>query len=811
MESLLQDVRFALRVLTKNPGFAVIAILTLAIGIGANTTIFSVVNGVLLNPLPFPEPDRLVRIYDSTDDFSHSSVSYLNFKDWERENRTFANMTGFRSEDLNLTGVDEPQQVTGELISASYFNTLGIQPTLGRSFTEAEDQAGGPPVAIITNGFWKKQFGGDPKILDKAIILNGKSYNIVGVLPPEFHAHEQARIFTPLAQADKVILQDRELRWGIHVLGRLKPGATLSEASANMESIRRNLQTQFPKATGKAIALVPFKQDMVSDIRSVLLVLLGAVAFVLLIACANVANLLLARSAARKREFAIRTSVGASSGRIVRQLLTESVLLSLCAGALGIGIAYWSTDAALRLVPGSVPRMREIRMDWHVLLFVLGASLLTGVLFGLAPALHAMRQNIELALRDGGRSSSSDRRVAQNIFVTAELGLALVLLVGAGLMIRTLGRLWSVDPGFNPHNVVAMQIALSPNLGDDADNIRAAYRRLLERVRTIAGVESAGVTALVPLSGDDSEIPVWRGTGPEPPLNQQTESMMYIVDPEYANTMKIPLLRGRFLNHHDVHHGPLAIVVDESFAKQFFHNEDPIGKQVSLKFMGVGQIVGIVGHVKHWGLDSDGKEPVPTQLYFALDQVPDAFMSTDQGKSGLSLVLRTNSDPAGITQAVRREVMGAGKDQPIYNVATFDQIIADSIATRRFAMVLLTSFASVALLLAAIGIYGVFSYAVTQRTQEIGVRMALGARTENILALIFRGTAGLVTIAVVGGLAASFGLMRLLRNQLYGISAADIPTYLAVPLLLVAVALLATYLPARRATKVDPVVALRYE
>jgi predicted permease len=809
METLLQDVRFAVRVLTKNPGFAVIAILTLAIGIGANTTIFSVVNGVLLNPLSFPQPERLVRVYDSTDDFSKSSVSYLNFKDWERGNRTFAYMTGFRGEDLNVTGGDEPEQVTGELVSASYFNTLGIQPTLGRSFTDAEDQAGGPPAAILTYGFWKKQFGGDPKILDRSVTLNGKSYNIVGVLPPDFHAHEQAKIFTPLAQADKVILQDRELRWGIHVLGRLKPGVTVAEASADMESIRRNLQKQFPKATAKAIALVQFKQDMVGDIRPILLVLLGAVAFVLLIACANVANLLLARSAARKREFAIRTSVGASSGRIVRQLLTESALLSVCAGLLGIGIAYWGTDAALRLAPGSVPRMREIHIDMHVLLFVLGASLLTGILFGLAPALHAMRQNIEQALRDGGRGSSSDRRIAQNIFVTSELGLALILLIGAGLMIRTLGRLWSVDPGFDPHKVVTMQVALSPKLGDDADNIRAAYRRLLERVRSIAGVESAGVTALVPLSGDDSEIPVWPGTGPEPPVNQQTESMMYIVDPAYANTMKIPLLRGRFLTDQDVHHSPLSVVIDESFAKQFFRNDDPIGKQVSLKYVGAGQIVGIVGHVKHWGLDSEGKEPIAAQLYFALDQVPDAFMST--GKTGLTIVLRTNSDPAGITQAVRREVMGADKDQPVYNVATFEQIISDSIAARRFAMTLLTSFASVALLLAAIGIYGVFSYAVTQRTQEIGVRMALGARTENVLALIFRGTVGLVAVAVIGGLAASFGLMRLLRDQLYGISAADLPTYVAVPLVLIAVAVLATYLPARRATKVDPVVALRYE
>jgi predicted permease len=809
MENLRQDLRYALRMLARNPGFAVVAILTLAIGIGANTTIFTVVNGVLLNPLSFPEPERLVRIYDSTDDFSKSSVAYLNFKDWQRENRTFAAMTGFRSEDLNLSGQNEPEQVEGELISASYFNTLGTQPTLGRTFTGAEDQPGGPPVAILSYGFWKKHFGGAPDVLQRSLVLNGKSCSIVGVLPADFHAHEHASIFTPLAQADKMMLQDRELRMGIHVLGRLKPGVTIPEASADMESIRRSLQQQFPKATPKAIALVPFKEDMVSDISSILLVLLGAVAFVLLIACANVANLLLARSAARKREFAIRASVGATTSRIVRQLLTESILLALAAGVLGIGIAYWGTSAALRLVPGSIPRAAEIRVDAHVLWFALGVSLLTGILFGLAPALHSMRQNLEQALRDGGRGASSDRRLTQNIFVTSELGLALVLLVGAGLMIRTLGNLWSVDPGFDPHHVITMQVGLSPKLGNDGDQIRTDYRQLLERVRSIPGVESASVTALVPLSGDDSEIPVWPSAEPEPPVNRQIESMLYIVDPAYLNTMRIPLLRGRFIGEQDRHGSPMSIAVDDEFAKLLFPNQDPLGQQVSLKFVGTAQIVGIVGHVKHWRLDSQGNEPVHAQLYFPFEQVPDAFVGME--RSGFSLVVRTGSDAATITKAVRDQVMGAYRDQPIYNVATFEQIISDSIAARRFAMALLTSFAAVALLLAAVGIYGVFSYAVTQRTQEIGVRMALGARTQNVLALIFRGTVTLVGIGIACGLAASLGLMRLLRNELYGVSAADAVTYVAVPVVLIVVALLATYVPARRATKVDPVVALRCE
>jgi predicted permease len=809
METLLQDLRFAARTLRRNPSFATIAILTLALGIGANTTIFSVVNGVLLNPLPFPEPDRLIRLYDATDDFSHGSVSYLNFKDWEHDNRTFQSMTGFRGEDLNLTGEAEPEQVPGEQVSASYFNTLGVQPIIGRSFSEAEDQPGGPAVAILTNGFWEKHFGGDPRILDRSLILNGRSYSIVGVLPPEFHAHEQAKIFTPLAQADKAMLEDRELRWGIHTLGRLKPGLTLADASGDMESIRRGLQKQFPKATGKSIALVPFKQDIVGDIKPILLVLLGAVGFVLLIACANVANLLLARSAARKREFAIRSSVGASGNRIMRQLLTESLLLSLCGGVLGVAMAYWGTDAALRSIPGSIPRMREIHVDMHVLVFALGASLLTGILFGLAPALHSLRQNIEQALRSGGRGASPDRHIAQNVFVASELGLALVLLVGASLMIRTLGRLWNVDPGFDPHNVVTMEIALSPKLGDNADDIRIAFHQLLDRVRSISGVQSATCTALLPLSGDDSEVPVWAGSGPEPPAHDQITSMLYIVDPAYATAMKIPLLRGRFIGDQDRHSTQLAIAIDENFGHQLFGNDNPIGKQVSLKFIGTAQIVGIVGHVKHWGLDSEGKEPVRAQLYLPLDQVPDAFMST--GKNGLSLVIRTPSEPASITQAVRREVMGAYRDQPVYNIATFQQIIADSISTRRFAMMLLTSFATVALLLAAIGIYGVFSYAVAQRTQEIGVRMALGARSENILHLVFRGTLMLVAIAIAGGMAASFGLARLLRSQLFGVSTTDASTYLAVSLVLIAVALLATYFPASRATKVDPVVALRYE
>ena len=810
METLYQDLRYGLRMLVNSPGFTAIAVLTLAIGIGANTAIFSVINGVLLNPLPYPEPNRLVMLYDQSQSFNQMSVSYLNFQDWRRNSRSFQHMAAFRPDDFNLTQVEQPDHVEGELVSTDFFSTLGIQPERGEAFTAEEDRQGGTPVVVISHGAWMRRFGGDPNILGKSLALNGTAHTVVGVLPANFRfGGAKTEFYLPLGQWDPKMLRDRELRPGLEVIARLKPGITLSQAAADMESVRRALTEQFPKAEGTGIRIVSLKEDAVGDVRPLLLTLFGAVAFVLLIACANVANLLLARSSGRKREFAIRLSMGATRTRILRQVLSESVLLALAGGLLGLALAYGGTTSILSALPDTLPRAGEIGIDVHVLLFVLAASLFTGIIFGLAPAVHSFRHNIEEALRESSRAVTGQRNLAQRTFVVSELALALILLIGAGLMIRTLGRLWSVDPGFDPHNVLTMQVALSPSIGDSASGIRTAFDQLLDRLKNTAGVQSASITSLLPLSGVSSDIPVWPGSAPEPPANQEPHSLLYIVTPDYLHSMKIPLLRGRFINQQDRLASTRVIVVDDVFARELFKDEDPIGKEVNLKFIGAAQIVGIAGHVKHWGLDTDDSSKLRAEFYFPLMQVPDDFMQT--AKNNLWLVVRTVIDPLSMTQSVRNQVMGTSKDQPVYNVQTMEQTISMSIAQRRFAMLLLSIFACIALLLASIGIYGVFAYSVAQRTHEIGIRMALGAHRANISAMIFSGALRLIVIAVAAGLTLSVICARLLRSQLYGVSSVDALTYAAVPLLLVAVALLATYIPARRATKVDPMVALRWE
>lgn len=811
METLLQDLRYGLRMLLKSPAFTAIAVLTLAIGIGANTAIFSVINGVLLNPLPYPEPNRLVMLYDQSQAFNQMSVSYLNFQDWRRNSKSFEHMAAFRPDDFNLTQVEEPDHVEGELVSSDFFATLGIEPKMGRAFTASEDRAGGAPVVVISHGAWMRRFGGDSNILGKSLALNGTARTVIGVLPVNFRFGSAAsEFFLPLGQWDPMMLRDRELRPGLNVVARLKPGVTLSQASADMESVRRALAEQFPKAEGTGVRVVTLKEDTVGDVRPLLLTLFGAVAFVLLIACANVANLLLARSSARKREFAIRVSMGASRARILRQLLTESVTLALAGGMLGLAFAYVGTVAVLRTMPHTLPRQSDIGVDLRVLLFVLAASLLTGILFGLAPVVHSFRHNVEEALRESSRAVTGERNLAQRSFVVAELALSVILLIGAGLMIRTLSRLWSVDPGFDPHNVLTMQVALSPTIGNSPNAIRTAFDQLLDRLKNTAGVQAASVTSLLPLSGDDSEIAVWR-EGPEPPAEPgiESDSLLYIVTPDYLHSMDIPLLRGRFLNQQDRLGNAKAIVIDDVFAHEFFKGEDPIGKRMNLKFIGQAQIVGIAGHVKHWGLDRDDQEKVRAEFYFPLMQVPDDFMQT--AKNNLYLVVRTATEPISMTQTIRSQVMGASRDQPVYNVETMEEMISLSIAQRRFTMLLLSIFAAIALLLASIGIYGVFAYSVAQRTHEIGIRMALGAHRGNISAMIFGGAMRLILVAVAAGLLLSLVCSRLLRSQLYGVSSIDGITYAAVPLLLVGVALLATYIPARRATRVDPMVALRWE
>jgi predicted permease len=811
MGTLLQDLKYGLRMLAKSPGFTAVAVLTLALGIGANTAIFSVVNGVLLRPLPYPEPDRLVQVYERSAQFNEMSVSYPNFRDWERMNRSFAGMAAYRGESFNSAGTGQPEHIPGAVVAANFFSVLGVKPLQGRTFTPDEDRQGANPVAIVSEGLWKRRFGGDTAVLGKSLVLDGQVYTVVGVVPRDCHLLDPAEVITPLWQwSRRMNLERREFHPGIRVVGRLRPGVSLAQARADMDNIAHGLAEAYPKTNeGQGTTIVPLKNDIVGDVRPMLLLLQAAVGFVVLIACANVANLLLARSVARKREVAVRIALGASRGRVIRQFLTESVLLSLAGGGIGLLLASWGSAPLLAAVPGGLPRREAVGLDGSVLLFTLLLSLLTGILFGLVPALESSRPDMQEALKEGGRSAVGGQRRTQSALVVSEIALALVLLAGAGLLIRTLQRLWDVNPGLNPQHVLTMQVALSPSLVDDPSAIRTAWRQLLDRVRNIPGVESAAVTILVPLSGDDNEMPFWTSGQPPSSMAQMPEALTYITTPGYPRTMGIPLQRGRYFTEQDSEISRKVVVIDEVLAEHFFPGQDPVGKQLQLYMLGPAEIVGVVGHVKHWGLDADGGAKIRDQLYFPFFQIPDQFMR--QGKTGVTLVLRTGSNPVSAISAVSKQVMGPGKDQPVYNVNSMEQLISSSVARRRFLRMVLVIFAGLALTLAAIGIFGVISYSVSRRTHEIGIRMALGAERRDVLRLVVGQGLGLALLGVAIGLAGAFAATRALSSLLYGISPTDPATFLGVSFLLTAVALLACYIPARRATKVDPIVALRYE
>jgi predicted permease len=810
MTTLIQDLRYGLRMLAKNPGFTAVALMALAIGIGANTAIFSVVNGVLLRPLPYAEPGRLMLVYERSREFSQMSVSYPNFLDWRRENHSFTDMAAYRGDDFNFTGSGQPEHLGGEFVSASLLPVLGVNPLLGRNFLPQEDQQGASGVVMLTYGLWKSRFGADPNILGKTMTLNARSYKVIGVLPSDFRFRGQAELYVPLAQYSSIELNDRENHPGLNVVGRLKPDVAMAAAQAEMTSIGRALAQQYPKTNaGHGVTVVEMKDDMVGHIRPTLLLLLGAVGCVLLIACANVANLLLARSTARSREFAIRAALGADRQRVVRQLLTESVLLALGASVFGLLLADWGTRLVLAAVPNSLPRSQEIGLDPYVLLFTLAVSVLTGVLFGLAPAFHSSNVNPQEFLKEGARGSGGGRHRAEGVFVVAEVGLAVVLLAGAGLMIQSIWRLWRVDPGFNTRHLLTTQVALSPTVMASPAAIRLAYQQMLDRVASIPGVQSASITSLIPLGDSDSEIAFWLGRGLQPPQDQTSSAMFYIGTPDYLRVMGIPLREGRFFTDQDTLASTPVVVIDDVMAKHLFPGQDAVGKQFSLIVLGPVQIVGVVDHVKHWGLDSDDTAKIRDEIYFPFMQVPDKFMS--EAVAGLTLALRTAPDPLSVVSAVRAQVAGPTEDQPIFEVQTMEQIISGSLAERRFTMLLLIIFASTALVLAAVGIYGVMSYAVNRRTHELGVRLALGASRREILRLVVGEGMALAAIGTAVGLMAALGLTRLMASLLYGVRPADPATLVAASLLLAGIALLACYIPAWRATKVDPLVALRYE
>jgi predicted permease len=719
-------------------------------------------------------------------------------------------MGAFRGDDFNFTGAGQPEQVSGAYVSASLFPVLGVAPFLGRSFLPEEDRQAARCAVMLSYGFWRGRFGADPNILGKTLTLSAASCTVVGVLPAEFRLRERAQVYVPIEQWNAVGLRTREDHPGLRVIGRLKPGVTLHVAQAEMASMSNSLSRQYPKTNaGHGARAVPLKDDMVGSIRPTLMLLAGAVGFVLIIACANVANLLLARSTARRREFAIRSALGADRKRVVRQLLTESVLLSLGGAAIGLLLARWGTRLVLAAAPGSLPRSGEIGIDPYVLLFTLLVSVVTGILFGLVPAFHGANARPQEFLKQGARGAGGGRHRAEGVFVAVEIGLAVILLAGAGLMIESLWRLWQVDPGFNTRNILAARVALSPKVIASPPAIRLAYRQLLARVAAIPGVQSAAITSVVPLGESDSEIPFWPGAGPQPPQDRLRSAMFYIVTPDYPSAMQIPLRRGRFFTDRDTLDSPPVAVIDDVLARRIFPGQDPVGRQISLMVVGPVQIVGVVGHVKHWGLDSDDTAKIRDQVYFPFLQVPDMFMS--EAVAGLTLMLRTGVEPLSLVSAVRAQVAGPTQDQPIYAARTMEQIISGSLAERRFTMLLLIIFAATALLLAAVGIYGVMSYAVTRRTNELGIRAALGASRREIVGLVVRQGMRLAAIGMAAGLVAALALTRFLADLLYGVRPADPATLAAVTSLLGGIALLACYIPARRAATVDAVVALRCE
>ena len=812
LADLGQDLRYAFRTLRKAPGFAVIAMLTLALGIGANTAIFSVVNGVLLRPLSYPDPHRLLMIYESTAEFTQGSVAYENYLDWRRQNGSFADMGVSGAGDLNFTGSGEPEQLSGRYVSASLLQVLGVKPALGRIFLPEEDRQGAPCTAILSYGLWKGRFAADPGILGKSLTLNAKSCAVVGVLARDFRLQGDARtrIYLPIEQWNLAELHTRESHPGLRVLARLKPGATAESAQAEMASIANALAKEYPKTNGgRGTKLVPVKEDVVGSIRPTLLLLAGAVGFVLVIACANVANLMLARATGRKREFAIRAALGAERRRVVRQLLTESVLLSVGAAAIGLALARWGASLVLAAAPDSLPRAEEVGLDGYVLLFTLAVSVATGVLFGLAPAFRGANANLHESLKEGTRGAGGGTHRAEGVFVAVEVGLAVILLAGAGLMIQSIWRLWRVDPGFNTHNVLTAQVALSPKAMASPEAIRLAYEQMLDRVKAAPGVQSVGITSVIPLGESDSEISFWPGLGPQPPADRMGSAMFYIVTPDYPKVMQFPLRAGRFFNDHDTLASSPVVVIDEVMAKHVFPGQDPVGKQFSLIVIGTVQVVGVVGHVKHWGLDSDDTAKVRDQMYFPVAQVPDRFMM--EAVAGLNLMLRTGPEPLSMASAVRAQVAGPTRDQPMYAVRSMEQIISGSLAERRFTMLLLIIFAATAMVLAGVGIYGVISYAVTRRIHELGIRSTLGASRGEIVGLVLRQGMTLAGIGLALGLAAAVAMTRFLSGMLYGVRAWDPATLAGVTLVLGGIALAACYVPARRAAGVDPVVALRCE
>ena len=802
MDALTRDLRHAVRSLRRSPGFTAIAVLTLALGIGANSTIFSVVNGVLLQPLSYANPDQLVMVWGHHTTIGREVASQPDFLDWRAGNSVFSQMAAGANTTFDLTGVGEPERVSAALTTANFFQTLGVTPVIGRLFAPQEERGAGNQVVILSYGFWQRRFGASPGIVGQTITLSGLPYTVIGVAPPGFRFERDVDVWAPLN------LDTKRGRRGdfLTVIGRLKPGVTLDGAQAQMTTIARQLEQQYPETnTNWGIELVPLKDQLVGAVRPALLIFMGAVGLVLLIACANVANLMLTRATAREREMAIRATLGAQQSRLVRQMLTESVLVSLAGGALGLLLAVWGVGALRSTQSSVIPRVSEIGVDGWVLAFTLLLALATGVLFGLVPALRLARGELHGALREGARGASGGMGVRQlrGVLVLAEVALALVLLVGAGLLIRSFDRLQRVDPGFHPDHVLSAEIVLPRARYGEAPRQRAFYRQLLDGMQGTPGVTSAALVSDVPLSGGASYLSFSVAGRPDPGPGTVQDAEVFVASPDYFRTLGIPLLQGRLFTTQDDAGKPNVVVINHAMAQRYWPGGNPIGARVTLddprdSSASWSTVVGVIGDVHHNRLN---QEPYP-QMYAPVAQVPQRAMM---------LVARTTGDPTGLVGAVRRAVTSLDASLPISNIMTMEERVSHSVAQPRVNLTLLALFAGVALALAAVGIYGVVSYTVVQRTRELGIRMALGARPGDVLRLVIRQAMAPALAGVVLGLVGAWGGTRLMASLLFGVSASDPVVFGAVALFLSGVALLASYIPARRATRVDPLVALQYE
>jgi predicted permease len=819
LEHLVQDVRYALRTLRRMPGFAAVALLTLALGSGATTVMFTVINGVLLKPLPYAEPNKLAGLQEKTDWSTQWGnlwgFAYPNYLDCRRDVHSL-DLMAYRYSGGTVSASGHAEYVDGFEFSSEVLPVLGIHVFRGRTFSAADDRPGAPPVAIISYGLWQRLYGGDPAAVGMPLTFEQKLYTVIGIAPAGFRLdgglqlQGEPDVFTPLGQNTGKYMQNRKAYHGIHVWARLHHGVTLAEAQTELDMIGHRLAAEYPDSNkGRTFIIEPLRPE-VGDARSTLWLLFGAVALVMLIACVNVANLLLARAVTREREFAMRVALGASRSRVMWQCLTESTLLGLAGGGLGVVIAAIGIRPFVALWPGSLPRAEEIHLDWRVLVFALAVSLMSGLLFGIVPALRIPMHSIERILRAGARNvaGQSSRRL-HGSFIVSEICLALVLLVAAGILGRTLLRLSFLDPGINIHHVLVSRMALAPNTLKDPAKTRAAWNEALENARSVPGVESVAMVDTVPMREGNNQIPYYT-TPSKPPADQQQLVLANSVTPDYLNVMRLPLLRGRFITDEDRHGSEGVVVIDDVMAQQAFAGQDPIGKHVWLDLgSDPARVVGVVGHVRYWGLAGDDQAKVRATLYYAFAQVPDNLVP--RWSELMSIAVRTSVDPLTLVEPLRHAVRGATGDQVLYEVRTLEQLTKNTLARQRFLLLLFGIFAALALLLACVGIYGVLAYLTSQRIPEFGIRMALGATARNVMGLVLRQSLGMIFAGAVVGIIAAFAASRLLEHLVPGVRSTDPVAFVTMIVVLILAALLASFIPARRASRVDPMKALRQE